>query len=84
MRRVTFHTFTMGDVDDPEIYVAQPVYEWQQTEPGQWVMQHCKDPKYTLQSDEHGWGHRVILYGDLDDKDATFWQLKWGKHDKSL
>jgi hypothetical protein len=23
----------------------------------------------------------VILYGELEEKDATFFQLKWGKHD---
>jgi len=84
MRRVTFHTFTMGDVDDPDIYAAQPIYEWQQTEAGQWAMAHCADPRYSFNPDGNSWGHRVILYGDLDDKDATFWQLKWGKHDKSL
>ena len=81
MPRITFHTFTMGDVDDPDIYVAQPIWEWQQTEQGQWVMAHCKDPKYTFHPDAHTWGHRVLLYGELDDQDATFWQLKWGKYE---
>lgn len=81
MRKVTFHTFVMGDVDDPDIYVAQPIYEWQQTEPGQWVMAHCADPRYTFHPDGHTWGHRVILYGELADHDATFWQLKWGNNE---
>lgn len=71
----------MGDVDDPDIYVAQPIYEWQQTEQGKWVMQHCADPRYTFHPDGHSWGHRVILYGELNDHDATFWQLKWGQYD---
>jgi len=81
MPQITFHTFTMGDVDDIEIYVAQPIWEWQQTEQGQWVMTHCSDPRYSFNPDVNSWGHRVILYGELHDKDATFWQLKWGKHD---
>jgi hypothetical protein len=78
MRRINFHTFTMGDVDDVEIYVAQPIWEWQQTEHGQWVMAHCKDPQYRIGADDNKWGHRVVLYGDLEDKDAMFHQLKWG------
>jgi len=81
MHRVTFHSFTMGDVDDPEIYAAQPIYEWQQTEAGQWAMAHCPDPKYSFNTDVHSWGHRVILYGELTDQDATFWKLKWGRYD---
>lgn len=78
MRRVTFHSFIMGDVDDVDIYVAQPIYEWQQTEQGQWVMAHCPDPRYSVNPDGTSWGHRVILYGELEEQDATFFQLKWG------
>lgn len=79
MRRITFHTFRMGDVDDVDIYVAQPIHEWQQTEQGKWVMKHCKDPQYTINPDGLTWGHRVILYGELEESDAVFHQLKWGK-----
>lgn len=84
MRQVTFHTFAMGDVDDPDIYAAQPIYEWQQSEQGKWVMLHCAEPKYTIGPDGASWGHRVRLYGELKDSDATFFMLKWGKHDKSI
>lgn len=79
MRQVTFHTFTMGDVDDVDIYVAQPLYEWQQTEHGKWVMEHCKDPQYTIGPDGANWGHRVRVYGVLEDIKATEYYLKWGK-----
>jgi hypothetical protein len=78
MRNVIFHTFTMGDVDDLDIYVAQPIWEWQQTEQGQWVMAHCRDPRYSHSPDENSWGHRVRLYGELEEQDAVFHQLKWG------
>ena len=78
---MTFHTFRMGDVEDPEIYAAQPIWEWQQTEQGQWVLSHCIDPKYAVEPDNMSWGYRVRLYGEVDDTDATFFQLKWGKHD---
>jgi hypothetical protein len=83
MRTVTFHSFRMGDVDDVDIYVAQPIWEWQQTEQGQWVMAHCKNPLYTIHPDGQGWGHRVILYGELEDQHAVFFKLKWS-HDKEL
>lgn len=81
MQRVTFHTFRMGDVEDPDIYAAQPIWEWQQTELGQWVLVHCPDPRYVVEPDNMSWGYRVRLYGELEEKDATFFQLKWGKHD---
>ena len=74
-----FHSFRMGDVEDPEIYIAQPLYEWEKTEQGQWVMEHCTEPKWTIHPDNANWGHRVIISGELDDQDATYYTLKWGK-----
>lgn len=68
----------MGDVDDVEIYAAQPLWEWQQTEQGQWVMEHCADPVYNIQPDGATWGHRVIVSGILEEKHAVFYELKWG------
>ena len=69
----------MGDVEDPEIYAAVPIHEWEQTEQGQWVMEHCNDPRFNLVADAANWGHRVVISGELADKDATYFTLKWGK-----
>lgn len=84
MRKVIFHTFRIGDVDDVEIYAAQPLWEWQQTEQGQWVMEHCADPTYSIQPDGGSWGHRVIVTGEVAESDAVFHELKWGQHVRSL
>jgi hypothetical protein len=83
MQKITFHTFSMGDVEDPEIYAAQPIWEWQQTEMGKWVMTHCQDPRYSVGPDNRNWGHLVQLYGELEDADATFFQLRWSKIENS-
>jgi hypothetical protein len=80
VRQITFHTFTMGDVEDPEIYAAQPLWEWQQTEQGQWVIANCTDPQYRINADSTGQGHLISVYGVLGDKDAVFYELKWGNY----
>ena len=67
----------MGDVEDPEIYAAQPIYEWQQTEMGQWVMEHCPDPQFRIGADAYAWGHQVSIYGPLEEKDAVIFLLRW-------
>jgi hypothetical protein len=69
----------MGDVEDPEIYAAIPIHEWEQTEQGKWVMEHCSDPRFNLMADPSYMGHRVVISGELADKDATYFTLKWGK-----
>jgi hypothetical protein len=70
------HEFTMGDVEDPEIYLAEPVYQWQQTKEGKWCMENAEDPTYHINPDYAGMGYRITITGLLSDKHATFWALK--------
>ena len=77
MKQYVFHTFSMGDVEDPEIYAAMPISEWQGTEKGKWVMKHCKDPQFRIGSDAYNYGHQVSIYGPLEEKDAVLYILKW-------
>ena len=76
--RTIFHQFNMGDVEDPEIYLAAPVYEWQQTEAGKWVMENGKDLQYRVDPNMNTMGYRVVIYGSLEEKDHTFFKLKYG------
>jgi hypothetical protein len=76
---VVFHTFRMGDVEDPYLYAAHPIYEWQQTEHGQWVMEHAvSEPTFWCNPDPASFGYRVAIQGKLEEKDYTFFKLKWG------
>jgi hypothetical protein len=76
---VCVHEFSMGDVEDPELYAAQPLWEWQQSEAGQWVMENAVDKPYWIQSlDYNSWGHTFKVMARLAEQDQTFWALKWG------
>jgi hypothetical protein len=77
MQRLALHQFRMGDVDDVEIYVAQPIYEWQQTDAGKWCMEHATNLHYLTGFDPTGFGYRVTITGDLEDKLATEFLLRW-------
>jgi hypothetical protein len=78
--RTCLHTFSMGDVDDPYLYAAFPIHEWQQTEHGKWVMEHATEPPtFTCDPDLSTYGYRVTVSGHLTDKDYTYFMLKWGK-----
>jgi hypothetical protein len=73
---VLVHEFRMGDVEDPDLYAAQPLYEWQQTEAGQWVMEHAVEtPFWHRQADLYGYTYRVVAR--LGEQDQTYWALKW-------
>jgi len=77
---IKFHEFSMGDVDDVDIYVAQPIYEWQQTEQGRWAMKHAQDLRYNISHDLSMFGHRVTIYGEIEESiQLTEYLLKYGK-----
>ena len=78
-RDVCVYEFKMGDVDDVEIYAAEPIWKWQQTEAGKWVMENAVEPPYWIrQSDYAAWGHVYRVMARLSEQQETFWTLKWG------
>ena len=77
MPTLALHEFKMGDVDDVEIYVAQPIYEWQQTPAGKWCMKNASDVYYRTEIDNYNYGYRITIVGDLEDKLATEFLLRW-------
>jgi hypothetical protein len=68
----------MSDVDDPAIYAAQPIYDWQQTETGKWVMEHSAfSPEWTIGLDQFGFGYQVYITANLSEEDTTYFLLKY-------
>jgi hypothetical protein len=75
---VVVYEFAMGDVEDPEIYAAEPIWRWQQTEQGQWIMEHAAEsPVWHRNIDANTVSFRFIITAKLREKDYTFWCLKW-------
>jgi hypothetical protein len=74
----------MGDVEDPELYASFPLHEFMQTEKGQWIREHCADPQYIIRTDPTTYGHRVVVYGTVEAKHATFFELKWKIQNEKL
>jgi len=70
----------MGDVDDVDIYVAEPIYQWQQTEQGRWVMEHVRDLTYHTSADPSTFRYRISIQGRIDSgPELTAYLLKYGK-----
>lgn len=79
-RKVTVHQFTMGDVDDPDLYAAEPLWNWQQSEAGKWVMENAIDtPEWHRQADCMNWGHRYAVVAVFETKKLTEFYLRFGK-----
>jgi hypothetical protein len=69
IKEVIVHTFTLSDVDDPDLYAAGPIFDWERSEIGRWVMDHAVDqPIY---------GYKYKITARLQARDYTYWVLKW-------
>jgi len=80
---ICVHSFVIGDVDDPEIYAADPICKWQESEAGKWVMENAVEKPYYIQGlDYHSFGHQYKIMARLSEQDQTFWRLKWGGNNK--
>lgn len=65
--------FGLGDCEDPELYAAQPLWEWQQTEHGAWCVANLDDPTFHIGPDYQGFGYRVTV-------DAGFTEDQWTEY----
>ena len=78
IHNVRVHFFTVGDVEDPEIYAAEPILKWQDSEAGKWVMERAVEtPMYHRHIDHVSYGYRYAITAKLKDKDYTYWCLKY-------
>ena len=53
----------MGDVEDPEIYCAGPIWDWQQTDQGKFIMENAVDqPSWERYMNPmmYGWTYAII------------------------
>ena len=79
--RVVVHRFRISDSDDPEIYAAEPIMEWQRSEAGQFVMKHAVDiPEFHKHIDHERYGYEFAITAELEKKTYTEFLLRFGKH----
>lgn len=72
------HTFFVSDAEDPDLYAAQPMWEWQQTEAGKWIMEHSVPaPSWVQRVDPIAWGYRYTIHANLTPEQYTYWKLKF-------
>jgi len=77
VREVVVHEFTMGDVDDPDLYAAEPLWQWQQSEEGAWIMAHAVEtPCWHRIPDQLQYGYRFEIRAKLSGPRLTEWLLR--------
>ena len=78
--RITVHKIAMGDVEDPEVYAAVPIMDWEKSEKGLWLKEHSKQQmEYIVRPNPETYGWMVLIFAWLEEQDITYYRLKWGE-----
>lgn len=78
--KIVVHTFLMGDVDDPDLYAAEPLYQWQNSDVGKWVMENAMDtPEWHRYADPITFGHKYAVTAVFETKKLSEYYLRFGK-----
>lgn len=77
IKEVTVHEFTMGDVEDPDLYAAEPLYQWQESESGKWIMENAvESPVWHRRVDPVSFGYKYAITAKLQGAKLTEWLLR--------
>jgi len=72
------HTFRLSDVDDVEIYAAEPIYKFEKSEKGKWIMENAIEPPYWCRHFEFNSYQNVFaIHAKLTEKDYTYFKLRF-------
>lgn len=76
--KLVVHRFTLGDVDDPDLHAAEPMYKWEQSEAGQYIMSKAVEtPIWQRQTDAATWSIQYCIIAKLYEDDASYFTLKY-------
>ena len=79
VKEITVHKFKMGDVEDPILYAGKPLYDWQTSEAGKWVMENAVEtPAWHRFEIPFTYEHQFVIRARLTAQDVTYFLLKFG------
>ena len=79
MKIIVHEAVISGECEDPQLYAAEPIYEWEQSESGKWVKEHAlATPVFHTTPCIKTYRFTVRIVADLREEDITYFKLKWG------
>jgi len=80
IHKVVVHSFLIGDVEDPDIYASEPLWQWDQSPQGQFVIKHAvNNPEWQRHVDPMNFGYKYTIIAELEKKKLAEYYLRWGK-----
>jgi hypothetical protein len=79
IHKIVVYKFSVGDVEDPDLYAAQPLWEWENSASGQFIMKHAiQKPEWQRLSDPLTLSYRYAIIAELEKSKLAEFYLRWG------
>ena len=73
---ITVHEFNLSDVEDPDLYAAQSLCEFEKSDKGKWIMRNsAPTPMWKRIPSNYGWQYQICAY--LTPEQITYYKLKY-------
>lgn len=83
-KEIVVHRFIISDVDDPDLFAGEPLWEWQNSERGQWVMERSiETPVWTRVMEPVYYRYQYVITARFDTKTLTEYYLRFGNTAKT-
>lgn len=80
IHKVIVHRFVISDTDDPEIYAAEPILRWQNSDEGQFILKNAITiPEYHQRLSAESFNYQFSITAELEKKKLSEFYLRWGK-----
>jgi hypothetical protein len=80
-RGILVKEIAMGDCEDPYLYAAGPISEWECTEEAEYVKSHSTEQLvFYCDTSPENWGFVVRIYAELEGEALTYYRLKYCTH----
>jgi hypothetical protein len=80
LHKVVVHKFIVTDSEDPVLHAAQPLWEWEQSEAGQYVIKNAyQTPEWKHQVCVSTFGYEFAIIAILEKKKLSEFYLKFKK-----
>lgn len=79
IHKIVVHRFNLSDVEDPDLYAAEPLYKWEKSEQGQFIMSNAvEQPEFHRQVNPMLMGYQYAITAELEKKKLSEFLLRWG------
>jgi len=80
IHKIVVHRFRVGDAEDPDLYAAEPILDWERQPSGKFIMEHAiEKPVWYRALDHNTYGYQYSIIAELEKKKLAEYYLRFDK-----